>query len=96
MFTTWWVWALFALLLAALELLAPAYVFLGFAIGAGLVAVGLLTGIVDLLVGDSGHASAILLIGFGILSGIAWVALRRTLGGVAGKVQTFERDINDD
>ncbi|WP_439118076.1 NfeD family protein, partial [Nereida ignava] len=34
---TWWAWAAFALVLAILEVLAPGFVLLGFAIGAALV-----------------------------------------------------------
>ena len=41
----WWVWMVGALVLAILEVLAPAQIFLGFAIGAAGVGLALLVGI---------------------------------------------------
>ena len=35
LWSEWWVWAAFALVLVILEILVPAYLFLGFGIGAG-------------------------------------------------------------
>ena len=40
----WWVWAAGALILAIIEVLVPGYVFLGFAIGAGIMALVFLLG----------------------------------------------------
>ena len=44
MWGEWWVWAAAALALGILELLAPAYVFLGFAVGGVVMALALLVG----------------------------------------------------
>lgn len=86
---TWWAWVVFGFALGVLEVLAPGYIFLGFAIGA------VLTGI---LVG-TGLAPAglpALLLVFAIASVIAWLVLRRTVGVRQGQVKIWDRDINDE
>lgn len=84
----WWVWVVVGFALGGLEILAPGYIFLGFAIGAvltgALVGFGILGGVV------SG-----LLLAFAVLSLAAWFALRRTMGVRAGQVKVWDRDIND-
>lgn len=89
MLTTWWIWMVLALVLAALEVVLPTYIFLGFAIGAAV------TG-VFLLVGGSAVVGvpAIVLI-FALASLAGWVAVRLSLGVRDGQVKTFDRDIND-
>lgn len=88
---TWWVWGIAAMALALLEMLAPAYVFLGFAIGAGLVSLGLLLelGIMP------GNVPGLLIL-FGVLSGLAWIGLRLGMGVRKGQIRTFRHDINED
>ncbi|MEO1679266.1 MAG: hypothetical protein AAFU80_14030 [Pseudomonadota bacterium] len=88
---TWWVWGIAAMGLALLEMLAPAYVFLGFAIGAGLVSLGLLLelGIMP------GNVPGLLIL-FGVLSGLAWIGLRLGMGVRKGQIRTFRHDINED
>ena len=94
--TAWWVWALLAVALAIFEVLAPSYMALGFAIGAGIVSVGLLTGVLGALVGlTGGYGIGVLLVLFAALSLGAWLALRRIFGLRGGEVQTFEDDVND-
>ncbi|TFL20186.1 hypothetical protein [Jannaschia formosa] len=94
--TTWWVWALAALLLAAVELFAPSYLALGFAMGAGIVALGLLTGVLGVVVGlTGGYGAGLLLILFAVLSLGAWMALRRVFGPPDSTTQSFEDDVND-
>ena len=86
--STWWVWLALALILGIAEVLAPAYVFLGFAMGAFGVAMLLLnTGFVL-----SGPA---LLLIFAGLSLAAWLGLRRFFALPKGQVKTFQNDIND-
>ncbi len=86
----WWVWAAGALILAIIEVLVPGYVFLGFAIGAGIMA------LVFLLGGFGLSASLpIALVVFAILSLLAWLLLRRTFRLDKSQVKTFDRDIND-
>lgn len=84
----WWVWVLAGIAMAALEVVVPGYVFLGFAIGAvatgGLVWLGVLGG-------SLGFGLAV----FGGLSLLAWVGLRRALGARSTDVKIWERDINE-
>lgn len=84
---TWWAWVVLGFALGVLEILAPGYIFLGFAIGA------VLTGAVVGL-GISASLPALLLI-FAIASLIAWLILRRTMGVREGQVKVWDRDIND-
>jgi len=86
--STWWIWAAAALLLAIIEVLAPGFVFLGFAIGAGAVALILLNTGLSL-------GLPLLLLIFAALSLVAWLILRRLFARPQGQVKTFDHDIND-
>lgn len=86
--TIWWVWLAAALVLAILEVLAPGFIFLGFAIGAALVGVALL-GPLQLL------SVPMLLLVFAALSLMAWLVLRKIFALPKGQVKTFNHDIND-
>ncbi len=86
--STWWLWAAAALLLAIIEVLAPGFVFLGFAIGAAAVALILLN------TGMSVSLPMMLLI-FAALSLVAWLLMRRFFARPQGQVKTFDHDIND-
>lgn len=88
MLMTWWVWLAAALALGILEMLLPGFIFLGFAIGAGIVGLALLGPLASLSV------PAILLI-FAVVSLVAWLALRRYFALPKGQVKTFDHDIND-
>ena len=88
LFSLWWVWVGAALILGILEVLAPGYVFLGFAIGA------LATGLILLNTGLSLSLPMRLLI-FAGLSLVAWLVMRRVFSSPKGQVTTFEHDIND-
>lgn len=87
-YTLWWVWMAAALILAIAEVLAPGFVFLGFAVGAFAVSLILLT------TGLSFGLPALLLI-FAGLSLVAWLVMRRYFALPKGQVKTFESDIND-
>lgn len=91
MWTTWWVWMAGALVLAILEVLSPAYIFLGFAMGAFAVGALLYFGAFISL-----SIPAILLI-FAVVSLVSWLALRQIFGVKFEKVKTWgkEQDIND-
>lgn len=93
MLSQYWIWLVGALLLGGVEVLAPGYVFLGFAIGAG--ATG---GMIWLLGPDAALTQSVplLLLSFAVLSLIAWLALRQVLGVRKGQVKTFDHDINED
>lgn len=91
MWSVWWVWIVGALVLAIVEVLAPAQIFLGFAVGAGLTGLALLIGIPGL----AGSLPATVLV-FAILSLIAWITIRRAVGIRRGQVKVWDRDINED
>lgn len=91
MWSVWWVWIVGALVLAIVEVLAPAQIFLGFAVGAGLTGLALLIGIPGL----AGSLPATVLV-FAILSLIAWITIRRAVGIRKGQVKVWDRDINED
>ncbi len=84
----WWVWMSGAVLLATLEVLAPSYIFLGFAIGA--FALGVLL-VLQLSLGSL----PLTLLVFAILSLLAYLGMRRVFGLKSGSVKIWDRDIND-
>ena len=86
----WWLWLVAALVLAILEVVAPAQIFLGFAIGAGGVGLALLLGIPGL----GGSIPAMILL-FAVLSLVAWLVIRRAVGVRKGQTKVFDHDIND-
>jgi membrane protein implicated in regulation of membrane protease activity len=89
----WWVWGAFAIALVILEVFAPAYVFLGFGIGAAIVALFLLVG--GPLAATVAGSLPLLLVAFALVSLVAWVGLRRLLGVTRTQVKRFDDDIND-
>lgn len=92
--STWWVWVAAAIGLGILEIFVPAYVFLGFAIGAA--ATGLLMLIGAPIAATMGGSVAITFLVFAVLSLIAWIVLRRVMGVREGQSKVFDRDINED
>ncbi len=82
----WWVWGAAAMIFAVVELLVPGFIFLGFAIGAGVVALVLVLGFAPGL--------AALLVLFAVLSLLAWLGLRRAFRLPEGQVRRFKDDIN--
>lgn len=88
LWSIWWMWLAGALVLAIVEVLLPAQIFLGFAIGAAIVGLVLLFGL-------TGSLPVVLLV-FAVASLIGWIVLRRTMGVYQGQVKVWERDINDD
>ena len=84
----WWVWIVIGVTLAVAEVMLPGFILLGFAIGAALV--GLL-----LLLGLLGGNLFVLILIFAIASLISWIALRRLMGVRKGQVKIWDRDIND-
>lgn len=94
MLSTWWLWALGAVVLAILEVVVPTYILLGFAVGAGGVSIGLLTGLLAGLAA-SAHGVAWLAVIFAVCSLLAWLGLRALFGKPGGGAQTFDKDVND-
>lgn len=84
----WWVWIVIGVTLAVAEVMLPGFILLGFAIGAALV--GLL-----LLIGLLGGNLFVLILIFALASLISWIALRRLMGVRKGQVKIWDRDIND-
>lgn len=84
----WWVWIVIGVTLAVAEVMLPGFILLGFAVGAALV--GLL-----LLIGVLGNNLFVLILIFAIASLISWIALRRLMGVRKGQVKIWDRDIND-
>jgi membrane protein implicated in regulation of membrane protease activity len=84
----WWVWVVVGVTLAVAEVMLPGFILLGFAIGAALV--GLL-----LLIGVLGGNLFMLILVFAIASLVAWIALRRLVGIRKGQVKIWDRDINE-
>ncbi len=84
---TWWAWVVLGFALGVLEILAPGYIFLGFAIGA------VLTGVLVGLGVPAGLPAMILI--FAVASLVAWLVLRRAMGVREGQVRVWDRDIND-
>ncbi|MFB2531708.1 NfeD family protein [Paracoccus sp. p4-l81] len=82
-----WAWAVAALVLAGLEIILPGWILLGFAIGAGVVAALIGTGVL-------GAGLPMALVAFGLASLVAWWLLRRSMGA-RGEARIWHRDIND-
>ncbi|WP_225030423.1 NfeD family protein [Xinfangfangia pollutisoli] len=89
LWTIWWAWVVLGFALGGLEILAPGFIFLGFAIGAALTGVLIGVGIL----GAVGLPALILI--FALLSLAAWYLLRAIFGKRPGQVKTWDRDIND-
>lgn len=88
----WWIWAAAGLALAILEMLVPSYLFLGFGIGAGIVALVVLNASMN---GAAALGIPALILLFAVSSLISWYGLRRIFGARKGQVKIWERDIND-
>ncbi|MGJ8585663.1 MAG: NfeD family protein [Marinosulfonomonas sp.] len=84
----WWVWIVAGIALGVLEVLAPGYILLGFAIGA------LITGIL-VAVGLLGSSLPIMLLVAALVSLGAWFAMRKIFGIRTGQVKIWDRDINE-
>ena len=83
----WWIWVLGGLAIGALELLAPGYIFLGFAVGAGAAAAASWLGLL------SGFPAQLALAA--VVSLIVWAGMRAAFPLQRGEVKRFTRDIND-
>jgi membrane protein implicated in regulation of membrane protease activity len=83
----WWVWMALALLLGLAEVLLPGFIFLGFALGAVLMAA------VVLLFPGVGIPWLVAI--FAVLSLLAWVGLRVAFKRQSSGARIVTRDIND-
>ncbi|MCH2076758.1 MAG: hypothetical protein MK180_07705 [Rhodobacteraceae bacterium] len=88
----WWVWAAFGLVLGILEIVLPVGVLLGFAIGAGVVALLLALGGAAFV----GGTVPWMIVIFAATSLVAWLVLRYVFRlRVGQQVKVWETDIND-
>lgn len=85
--TLWWVWICIALALGVLELLAPGFIFLGFALGA-LAMAGLV------LILPAANVAGLLAL-FAILSLLGWIILRFAFRSQSSGARIVTRDINE-
>lgn len=85
--TLWWIWICIALGVGILELLAPGFIFLGFALGA--VAMAAIVATVSL-----GNIPAILAI-YAVLSLIGWIALKAVFRKQSSGARVVTEDINE-
>ena len=84
----WWVWLSLALLLGIVEIMMPGFIFLGFALGAIVMAL-----LVAILPNTLGAPVAIAI--FAGLSLIAWIALRVGFRKQGSDARIITHDIND-
>jgi len=84
----WWVWLATALVLALVEVMLPGFIFLGFALGALVMAV-----LVAVLPTALGAPVAVAV--FAGLSLIAWIALRLIFRNQRSGARIIRHDIND-
>lgn len=84
----WWLWIAGGFAIGIVEVLAPGYIFLGFAIGAVLVGLVLWSGLLAI-----GLPVQIAL--FAAVSVLAWLGLRRVFPYSRGSVKRWTRDINE-
>jgi membrane protein implicated in regulation of membrane protease activity len=88
-YNEWWVWMVIGLVLATAEILIPAWIFFGFAVGAFFLGAMFWTGI------GVGMSLAWSLVIFAVLSLIAYIVLRQIFGVRRGQVKIWDKDIND-
>jgi len=94
MLATWWVWIAGGLVIGILELLIPGwFLFVGFAIGAVLTGIWLGLGLPGSGWIAAGPGNGLTV--FALLSLLAWLVLRQTVGLRAGQVKRIEHDVND-
>ena len=86
----WWLWMLAGIGLLILEVFAPGFLFLGFAIGT------ILMGTV--LFGAAGAIPSlpVALLITAVISLLAWLVMRKMLGIRTGQIKVIDRDINED
>lgn len=89
--TIWWIWGIAAMIFAIIEVALPGYIFMGFAIGAGVTGLLMLIGLGSVVGGTLGTA----MLTFAVLSLVAWLVVRRLLGPHAGKTTIIDRDVNE-
>ena len=90
----WWVWVAAGIVLGILEVFAPGFIFLGFAVGA--VVVGLLMALSGPVALALTGSLALTLLVFALASLGAWLVLRQLEGVRKGQKKLWDTDINED
>ena len=85
--TIWWVWVCAALAIGILELLAPGFIFLGFALAA--LAMAAIVSVVPFT-----NIPAMLAL-YAILSLVAWIGLRQVFRNQSSGARIVTNDINE-
>lgn len=93
MLTVWWVWVAAGIALGILEMLVPAWLFAGFALGA--VATGAFLGLGLPGAGWMAASPANAVMVFAVLSLAAWLAMRFAFGKPGGTVKRIDHDVNE-
>ena len=83
----WWLWIAIALVLGLIELAAPSFIFLGFALGA--LATSAFVGLANV------PSPSVLFAFFAVVSLLAWVGLRFVFKHQSSDAKIITRDIND-
>ena len=89
----WWVWVAGGIVLAILEVFAPGFILLGFAIGA--VVVGILLAVGGSVAAWLTGSLPMMLLVFAVVSLVAWLVLRRLEGVRKGQKKLWDTDINE-
>ncbi|WP_298836221.1 hypothetical protein [uncultured Roseobacter sp.] len=84
----WWLWIAVAIVLAIIEVFAPGFIFLGFAIGALITAGFVGFGFIP--------SAAMLMAVFAGVSLLAWIGLRLAFRSQSSGAKVITRDINED
>ncbi len=90
----WWVWVAGGIVLGILEVFAPSFIFLGFAVGA--VVVGVLLALGGSVAATLTTSVSMTLLIFAVASLIAWLVLRRMEGVRKGQKKLWDKDINEE
>jgi len=88
----WWLWLFAALGLFVMEAVVPSYVFMGLAVGAGLMAAGLP---LASALGLQDPSLTFVAFSYAIVSLCSWFLLRRFMKTPDVKVKVWKRDINN-
>ena len=88
-----WVWFAFAAILGILELLAPGFILLGFALAATVIGLGLYIG--GGVAAFLSSSLPVTLVVYAVISVLMWLAMRRIFGARTGQVKVWDTDINE-
>ncbi|UYV37664.1 hypothetical protein N4R57_00650 [Rhodobacteraceae bacterium D3-12] len=91
--TVWWGWVAGGIALGILEVFAPGFIFLGFAVGAVVVGILLLLG--GAVTAWLTSSISVTLLVFAVSSLVAWLVLRQVAGVRKGQKKTWDTDINE-